>query len=208
MRGRPAVVVLAAGSGSRFGGVRHKLIQPLLDSTVLGRTIGNALSCDIPVVVVTTAALADAAASAGIDPARVVLLPPADRASSEPLGMGYSIARGVSAASHASGWILVPADMPLIRPETLRKVAHGLLEHPVVYAQHRGRRGHPVAFGSELYSELVMLSGDQGARRIAARYPAFGVEIDDASVLLDVDTPADLERLRDFEARRSVSGRA
>lgn len=204
MQRDPAVVVLAAGSGSRFGGARHKLLQPLFDSTVLQRTLANALSSGLPVVVVTTAALVDTAVTAGVVPSNVVVLPVATASSGEPLGMGYSIARGVIAASHASGWVLLPGDMPLIRAETVRQVARGLLEHPVVYAQHQGRRGHPVAFAGELYSELVHLSGDEGARRIAARYPAYGVEVDDPSVLLDIDTPADLERLSKFRTPRQV----
>ena len=48
----------------------------------------------------------------------------------------------------------------------------------------------------ELYSELVTLSGDEGARRLVARYPAHGVEVDDPGVLVDVDTEADLEKVR------------
>jgi molybdenum cofactor cytidylyltransferase len=43
---------------------------------------------------------------------------------------------------------------------------------------------------------LALLSGDEGARRLVARYPAFGVEVDDPGVLIDVDTEDDLERLR------------
>ncbi len=86
--------------------------------------------------------------------------------------------------------------MPMVKPSTLAAVASALDDYPVAYAQHRGRRGHPVGFAAELYSELVMLSGDEGARRLVARYPAHGVEVDDAGVLIDVDTEADLEKLR------------
>ena len=75
-------------------------------------------------------------------------------------------------------------------------VAAALDHYAIAYAQHRGRRGHPVGFGAELYSELVKLSGDEGARRLIARYPAHGVEVDDPGVLIDVDTEADLEQLR------------
>jgi molybdenum cofactor cytidylyltransferase len=53
-----------------------------------------------------------------------------------------------------------------------------------------------VGFAAELYSELVLLKGDEGARRIVARYPAFGVEVADAGVLMDIDTPADLDAAR------------
>ncbi|HNJ82567.1 MAG TPA: nucleotidyltransferase family protein, partial [Piscinibacter sp.] len=61
---------------------------------------------------------------------------------------------------------------------------------------HKGVRGHPVGFSAELYSELVTLRGDEGARRLVARYPAIGVEVDDPGVLIDVDTEADLESVR------------
>jgi molybdenum cofactor cytidylyltransferase len=87
-----------------------------------------------------------------------------------------------------------------VRPETLRRVAGELDRHPVAYAQHDGRRGHPVGFAAELYSELVQLSGDEGARRLIARYPAFGIDVDDPGVLQDIDTPADLERVRSAQA--------
>ena len=82
--------------------------------------------------------------------------------------------------------------MPLVRPSTLRAVARELERSPVAYAQHGGRRGHPVGFAAELYSELVGLTGDQGARRVIARYPAVGVELDDPGILIDIDTVDDL----------------
>jgi molybdenum cofactor cytidylyltransferase len=42
----------------------------------------------------------------------------------------------------------------------------------------------------------VVLNNDDGARRVMLRYPAHGQEVDDAGVLLDVDTPPDLDLLR------------
>jgi molybdenum cofactor cytidylyltransferase len=122
----------------------------------------------------------------------VVIVPQALAA----LGMGHSIAAGVAARADAPGWLLLPGDMPMVRPATLLAVAAALEHHPVAYAQHQGRRGHPVGFAAELYSELMMLSGDEGARRIVARYPAIGVDVDDPGVLLDLDTEADLLAMR------------
>jgi len=86
--------------------------------------------------------------------------------------------------------------MPMVRSETLVEVARELADHAVVFAQHKGVRGHPVGFSAELYSELIALRGDEGARRLVARYPAIGVEVDDPGVLIDVDTEADLESVR------------
>lgn len=187
MKAQPTIVVLAAGQGSRFHGSSHKLEQPLGGSTVLGCTLRNAIESRLPVVVVTTAPMV-ALASAVLARRDIVVLS-ADEARR---GMGSSIVAGVSERAGASGWLVLPGDMPLVRPGTLRAVAAALESHPVVYAQYRGRRGHPVGFAAELFSELIMLDGDEGARRIVTRYPVHGEEVDDPGVLVDVDTREDL----------------
>lgn len=191
----PVVVVLAAGRGSRFRGLEHKLAQSLGTSSVLGTTLSQVLASGLPIVVVATAALADIARSS-IATRDIVVLPNADSTGPQPLGMGYSIACGVSARPDASGWLILPGDMPMVKSQTLQAVARDLRDHAVAYAQHHGLRGHPVGFSAELYSELAALDGDDGARRLLARYPAHGVEVDDPGVLIDIDTEADLEDLR------------
>ena len=188
----PVVVVLAAGRGSRFEGAVHKLRQSLGDESVLAATLAQVLQSGLPAVVVTTAELVPIVQPL-IAARDIVLLPPIGSATREPLGMGYSIAAGVGARPNASGWLVLPGDMPLVQATTLQAVARSLGQHPVVYAQHRGRRGHPVGFAAELYTELVRLTGDEGARRLLARYPSQGLEVDDPGVLADIDTPADYE---------------
>ncbi|KQV82967.1 molybdopterin-guanine dinucleotide biosynthesis protein MobA [Rhizobacter sp. Root1221] len=195
MKPRPAVIVLAAGRGSRFHGMQHKLTQVIGTSTVLATTLVNALAAEMPVLVVTTEPLAELA-SHHVATRDIVLLPAAGSEASLGLGMGYSIAAGVAARSNASGWLILPADMPLVQPATLRSVARLLDHHPVAYAQHHGKRGHPVGFSAELYSELVRLTGDEGARRLIARYPCKEIEVDDPGVLLDIDTHEDLSHVR------------
>jgi molybdenum cofactor cytidylyltransferase len=192
MQSRPTVVVLAAGKGRRFKGAAHKLQQRLGESSVLGSTLRHAIASHLPLVVVTTAALAGAASQL-VAARDVVVVPEAPG----PYGMGHSIAAGVAARADAPGWLLLPGDMPMVQPSTLLAVAEALGHHAVVaYAQYRGRRGHPVGFSAELYSELIRLTGDEGARRVVARYPAVGVDVEDPGVLVDVDTEADLAALR------------
>jgi len=198
MASGPALIVLAAGRGSRFSGAEHKLAQPLGSSTVLGTTLRHAIETHLAVVVVTTEPLADMARRSVAARDVVVLPVVGSAATNATLGMGYSIAAGVGARPDAHGWMILPGDMPLVRPASMLAVARQLEHHPVVYAQHKGRRGHPVAFSAELYSELTELSGHEGARRLIARYPAIGVEIDDPGVLVDVDTQADLDGVRRF----------
>jgi len=188
------VIVLAAGQASRFAGVGHKLAQALDgpddSGMVLSVTLHNAIASHLPVLVVTRRELAPLVYQQ-VAARDVVILPPLRGG-----GMGDSIAAGVSARADAAGWLLLPADMPRVRPTTMQQVALALQTHAVAYAQHRGRRGHPVGFAAELFSELVALTGDEGARRLVARYPALGVEVDDPGVLLDIDTVQDLAALR------------
>ena len=197
------VIVLAAGVASRFIGAGHKLAQPLDDhgdaGAVLSVTLRNAIASRLPVLVVTTAELAPLARQQ-VAARDVMILPPL-----RIRGMGDSIAAGVAARADSAGWLVLPGDMPRVRPTTLQQVAQALQTHAVAYAQHRGRRGHPVGFAAELFSELVALTGDEGARRLVARYPAQAVEVDDPGVLIDIDTVQDLAALR---ATKGVSNSA
>lgn len=195
MQSKPVIVILAAGRGTRFEGAVHKLAQPFGSSTVLGTTLSHAIESQLGVVVVTVPDLVDLA-STWLARRDIVVL--ADQAGSAGWhgGMGVSIAAGVAARADATGWLVLPGDMPLVRPDTLRSVAQALELHLVACAQYQGRRGHPVGFSAELYSELTQLGGDEGARRVVARYPSIGLELDDPGVLVDIDTQQDLERAR------------
>lgn len=206
MKAHAAVIVLAAGRGSRFLGTDHKLAQRLGSATVLATTLRHAVASHLPVVVVTTEAFSDVARRS-VAARDVIVLPEVGSAGHDELGMGHSIAVGVAARSDAAGWLILPGDMPMVRSATLREVARGLDQHAVVYAQHKGMRGHPVGFSAELYSELVALRGDEGARRLVARYPALGLEVDDPGVLIDVDTENDLDNLRRNVALRGGDAR-
>ncbi len=188
----PVVVVLAAGRGSRFDGSGHKLTQPLHDRSVLATTLSRVIQSGLPSVLVTTAELVDEAREL-IAQHDIVVLPSTETQR----GMARSIVAGVSARADAPGWLILPADMPLVRPESLRTVAQALPGHACVVPYFQGRRGHPVAFSAELFSELMALTGDEGARRLLMRYPAQAIELADSGILIDIDTQDDLRRARE-----------
>jgi len=111
-------------------------------------------------------------------------------------GMGVSLAEGVRAAADAHGWVVALADMPYLRPETIRVVATALSEGAAIAAPaYRGERGHPVGFARRFLDDLARLRGDAGARDILKAHPDWITlyEVDDPGVLRDIDEPSDLE---------------
>ena len=109
--------------------------------------------------------------------------------------MGESLAWGVRAAPAAAAWLIALADMPWVQPTTVGRVGDALRQGALIAATTwQGVRGHPVGFAASLYTELIALTGDEGAKSVIARHGASPVAADDAGALRDVDTRQDLER--------------
>ncbi len=186
---QPCVLVLAAGKGERFlasGGTSHKLEAMLGDLSVLATTL--------------------AAVKASRLPWHVEYGPHA--------GMSDSIAAAVKATAQARGWLILPADLPLIRPQTLELLAQQLSRvEPerlqVLQPFYQGQKGHPVAFSPAAGLALQGLHGDQGAVSIVRQAAEQGalqrVECDDIGCILDVDTVGALEHAREVWRSRQKS---
>jgi len=112
-------------------------------------------------------------------------------------GMGVSLAEGVRSTDDAHGWVVALADMPYLKPETVRVIAKALSDGAAIAAPaYRGERGHPVGFARRFLGELSALRGDAGAREILKAHPDWITlyEVDDPGVLRDIDERSDLER--------------
>ena len=183
-------VLLAAGSGSRFGG--DKLLHPLADGTPLGVAAArNLLAAGLPIVAVVKPgddALADLLQKEGCT---VTVCEHAAR------GMGASLAHGVRATRSAAGWVIALGDMPSIRGATVNAIADAIKTGAgLVAPAYRGQRGHPVGFARRLVGDLLALDGDAGARDIIAanRNNLVLIECDDPGVLRDIDRREDLNQ--------------
>ncbi len=165
----PVVLVLASGRGERFtasGGTIHKLQADLGGSTVLQRTL-------------------DAVRASGL---RWHL-----EDAGHP-GMGDSIAAAVRATRDAPGWMVLPADLPLVRAQTLADIARAPLQGEVLLPVFEGQRGHPVRFAAACGEALANLHGNQGAAPVVAARAAIKIVVTDAGCVMDIDTVDDLRR--------------
>ena len=166
---QPTVLILAAGEGSRFkasGGQTDKLNALLHGQRVRDHVLAAVKAANLPYFVVEKEHLA----------------------TNPNAGMGDSIAYGVAATLGAHGWLVLPADLPLITPSTLHAVANALQVHEVVVPFHAGERGHPVGFSTTCRADLLNLTGDEGARSVVAQHGHCRLEVDDWGAVLDVDT--------------------
>jgi molybdenum cofactor cytidylyltransferase len=188
-------ILLAAGSSKRFGS--NKLLQALPAGSphagvpialAAARNLIEALPESIAVLRPRAQKLGQILRDAGCN--TVVCKNAAE-------GMGTSLAAGVRAAAEADGWVLALADMPFLRPETIRVIAKAISDGAAIAAPaYRGERGHPVGFARRFYDELSALHGDQGARELLAQHRDLIklYEVEDAGVLRDIDKPSDLAR--------------
>jgi molybdenum cofactor cytidylyltransferase len=184
-----AGILLAAGTGSRFGG--SKLIHPLADGVAIAaHAARNLLAAGLSVTAVVRPGdfpLADLLEQEGC---LVTVCPAAAR------GMGASLAHAIGCERGADGWVVALADMPGIAPATIRAVIAALEAGALIAApQFHNQRGHPVGFSAALASELLALDGDEGARAVLERHRESVQLIDckDAAVLYDIDRKADIQ---------------
>jgi molybdenum cofactor cytidylyltransferase len=108
-------------------------------------------------------------------------------------GMGDSIAAAVRATPGAHGWLILPADLPLVQAATLQAVAQALQHSAIVVPMYQGQRGHPVGFGAVHAAALQNLKGNRGAAHIAIAQAAIELVVTDVGCVTDIDTLADLQ---------------
>ncbi|OYU71347.1 MAG: molybdopterin-guanine dinucleotide biosynthesis protein MobA [Alphaproteobacteria bacterium PA2] len=190
-------ILLAAGTGSRFGG--GKLLAPWGHGVLLDAALTTALAAPVRSVTLVTGADSEKVAAAATACARG--LGALDRlniveATDYAEGMGASLRRGAAAlpADTAAVFVLL-GDMPKIPGGIFQPLIDAVeAGAPAAAAAFQGKRGHPALIGRDLIPGLLTLKGDAGARAVlkALGDRLVQVEAPDDGVLFDVDERRDL----------------
>jgi molybdenum cofactor cytidylyltransferase len=205
-----AGIVLAAGRSTRMGQTKQRIA--LGDKTLLQHVIANALAAGLDPVIVVLGHEADAIRvdiEASDDASRLHVVVNAAYAD----GQSSSLRAGLAALGpEPDAAAVLLADQPGVGPTLIRRVvaeyraAGAAMTRPL----HRARvgradedegdakvPGHPVVLSREIWPDLALLRGDEGARALARRHPEWLRFVPvDGQAPADVDTPADLERIR------------
>lgn len=189
-----AVIILAAGQGSRFravaGADQDKLLAPCVGRDGITRPVIEQVLVNLPPVamrrwLVTSPDRTEVIRLAKVHGCEVLLL--------RSPGMGDSIAAAVAASGPSAGWLVVLGDMPFVLPASIEQVMAGLEEDGISAPVHAGQYGHPVGFGRSFGPALIALTGDRGAKPLFAKASVQEVVVDDPGVLWDVDVPGLLD---------------
>ncbi len=195
--GQVVGILLAAGRGRRFdaSGRRNKLLQCLAGGESIGQPVAvlsarPLLACLPRVLAVVPAGSDELAALLEHSGCEVLTCADADG------GMGHSLAHAVRYSEQwaPAGWLIALADMPWVQPSTVQAVLAAVAGNPagIVAPCWQGQRGNPVFIPRQYQADLLALQGDQGARALLQRHPPHLIAVEDAGIVRDVDTVADL----------------
>ncbi len=167
MRGKYAILVLAAGGSVRFG--ENKLCAVVSGKKLYGHTLNRMCAFQAyPVFFVTGYdEIIQAAQERGFY--TVVNREPWK-------GISYSIRKGIEAClkcyPQIEGILFSVCDQPNVHISTIQQILNEAALHRghIICAAHEGEMGNPVLWDKEFFPDLMGLTGDKGGKEIITRF--------------------------------------
>lgn len=190
--------ILAAGRSTRMGQSKALLAYPGSGETLVARLVRSLGEGGAnPVLVVGRSDDDELRAAVGaIAPsARFIVNPDADAG-----GQLSSLLVAIDAADllGAPGILMTPVDVARVSAATVSALLRASRDAPgrIIRAVHSGRHGHPVIFPRAVFDELRRADRAEGAKAVVRAHAAEVIDVDvaDAGVLDDIDTPDDYRR--------------
>ncbi|MCB9943761.1 MAG: NTP transferase domain-containing protein [Geminicoccaceae bacterium] len=192
---RLAAIVLAAGQSRRMGS-RNKLLIEVDGVPMLRHAVDAAIGARFdPVIVVTghDQVLIEHLLTAL--PVTIVHNP--DYAA----GLSTSLKAGLAALpANIDGVLVALGDMPRVNATLVQRLAAAfdpVEGRSIIVPTFNGKRGNPVLWAGDMIPAMQGVEGDAGAKHLIGQFEeaVHEVEMNDAAVLLDIDTPQALAAL-------------
>jgi molybdenum cofactor cytidylyltransferase len=193
-----SAVVLAAGRSQRMG--EQKLLLPVGGKAVLQRVLESALASELAEIVCVVRSFEPLRRYVSITDERLLWL------------INYAADRGQSTSVIAGLWAIHPdsegamflvGDQPMIRSDLINALIKRFktTDALIVAPSCRGITRNPVIFRREIFPEILKLTGDRGGRVLIERYrdKTALLEWPDELPFIDIDVPADYERLKELD---------
>ncbi len=191
-------IILAAGLSTRMS--YCKLAAEIQGVSVIQRVLHSALNSGLDRVVLVTGPTELSCIEVPGDDSILSKFEKVANLNPE-RGMASSMRKGLEALkSDAAGAMVLLADQPGISPEIINELLEAFRRSPyrIIVPFVLGRRTTPVIFPAALFPELSGITGDVGGREVLARHTEqiTGVELGSRYDDTDVDTPEDLNKIR------------
>jgi molybdenum cofactor cytidylyltransferase len=187
-------VILAAGGSSRFGQPKQLLI--FRGETLVRRAVRAATEAGCAPVVVVVGECGEAIRDELRETAVVIIGNPDWKH-----GLGSSIRYGLKQLGgltpQSEAVVLLTSDQPLVETKTVSALIteQGKTGKPIVASSYANTLGVPALFDRSCFERLLTLADDSGAKALIAERPYDVASIAFEEGAIDIDTPADLQRL-------------
>ncbi|MGI9059929.1 MAG: nucleotidyltransferase family protein [Ktedonobacteraceae bacterium] len=197
-----AAIILAAGSSSRMGGGRHKLLLPLEGRPVLAHVIDATLASQAHPVVIVLGHQAEhvrTQLTAYTASPEIIIVENPDYLQGMSTSMRVGIQEIISygyrkneQCANIDSVLILLGDQPLITQQGIDALitAWRTSGKRIMAPLYAGKRGNPLIFDASLFSELIAVTGDEGGRSVVERHKQelATIELGDVIANYDVDT--------------------
>lgn len=201
----PPAIILAGGYSMRMK--EFKPLLPLGDATIIENTIQVFQQAGVKDITVVIGYRAEDL-KAVLEPLRIKWV----YNENYHQGMYSSVVVGVNSLSpNAGGFFLLPADMPIVKPGTIKELisVNNCGEYDIIYPIYNGHRGHPPLISASLFFPIKNWDGGDGGglRALLSQYQnnVTHVEVNDEGILTDIDNPEDYKKLCKTFMQREVT---
>lgn len=187
-----SAIVLAAGLSIRMG--RPKMLLPWNHSTIIQTVVQSLVECKLEQIIVITGAYhKEIEILLKSTPAKIVFNPNFENGE-----MLNSFQTGLRAIEGARAALLMLGDQPQIQKETINNVITSYTDQYILMPSFQMRRGHPWIIHQSAWSEILALKPPETLRDFMQKHnDQIGyVNIDTATILQDLDTPEDYQKIR------------
>lgn len=119
-------------------------------------------------------------------------------------GMLTSVQAGLRELGKLDGFFMLPVDIPLVRPATIRRLFDSFDGKKVFYPSFNGQRGHPPLIPGRLTAKIIRYDGPGGLDQYLQTRPSRDLPVWDRGILVDADTLDDFAVLEQRLSRLTI----
>lgn len=190
--GKIGCVVLAAGSGSRFGG--PKQLAQYKQKTFIENVIETTFKTNFQKRVIVLGSYYENILPV-IDKYKISALINEDWNEGQSTSVKLGVSNFLEDDMDAILFLLV--DQPQITTEMINNILNlfAYTKNSIIVHLYEGQNRHPILFAENTFQDLMNIQGDQGGRQLFKKYPPLQIKIENDYLAFDIDTVNDLKNL-------------